>query len=64
MTIAGCYSFCLSGKWQNGEAAVRLQAVVRFCRHFTKILLFFLGHVLLQDTEALQQPHLTETVYQ
>jgi len=29
-----------------------------------QLLLLFLGHVLLQDTEALQQPHLADTVYQ
>ena len=30
----------------------------------SQLLLLFLGHVLLQDTEALQQFHVMDTVYQ
>jgi hypothetical protein len=37
---------------------------VRFCCCFPWILLLCLGRVLHQDTEALQQPHLMDTVYQ
>jgi len=43
---------------------VILQHLASIILDLPQLLLLFLGHVLLQDTEALQQPHLTDTVYQ
>ena len=41
----------------------RVQRFVRFCYYVPKLLLLFLGRVLLQDTGELQEPHLTYNVY-
>ena len=50
---------------ENGaESPASSARFVRSCCCFPQILLLFLWHVLLQDTEVLQPPHLMDTVYQ
>ena len=48
---------------ESGSPACLRACYVRFRRRFPQRLLLFLWHVLLQDTEAPQQLHLTDTVY-
>jgi hypothetical protein len=60
LTMKGGKKFFVVSRWFGGQ----VQGVATSHYDVPSLLLLFLEHVLFQGTEALQQPHLTDTVYQ